>query len=92
MINQVNKNPLNALVYQMTDKNLCTDVFKNIMQYVDTGVPVLRKIRFDNSNIASSPYHNDIDDTIENLHYTSKCCRKIDSRSIESERVRSINV
>ena len=67
MLHQVNEDPINALVYQITEKHLHSDVYNNIMQYLDTGVPVLRKIRFDNSNIASTPYRNNIEDTIEIL-------------------------
>ena len=52
-------------------------MFHNIMQCTDTGVPMLRKIRFDNSNVASAPYRNNIEDKIENLQYNQKCFQKI---------------
>ena len=74
MIHQVKHDPISSLVYQITEKHLHSDIYNNIMQYLDTGVPVLRKIRFDNSNIASTPYRNNIEDTVENLklEYTDK--------------------
>ena len=58
MVNQLNHDPTNSIVIQITEKYLHSDVFNHIMQYVDSGIPVLRKIRFDNSNIAASPYRN----------------------------------
>ena len=77
MVNQVKHDPINSLVYQITEKHLHTDVFNNIMQHLDTGVPVLHKILFDNRNIAYTQYRNNIEDTIENLDCTQKYCRKI---------------
>ena len=79
MVNQLNNDPINSIVVQITEKYLHSDVFNHIMQYVDSGIPVLRKIRFDNSNIAASPYRNTIDPIIENLNFfTNKCSRKIE--------------
>ena len=69
---------MNAIVFEVTQKYLHTDVFNNIMQYLDDGIPVLCKIRFDNSNIAASPYRNNVEDTIENLKFIANCCRKIE--------------
>ena len=77
MIHQVTHNPINAIIFEITQKYLHTDVYINIMQYVDSGIPVLRKIRFDNTNISASPYRNNVEDIIDNLNFTKKCCRRI---------------
>ena len=51
MIYQAKDELINSLVYQITEKHLHTDVFNNIMQYLDNNVPVLYIIQFNKTNI-----------------------------------------
>ena len=76
MLKTVKKNPINSIVQSIVSSHLVSYLFNNIMVYCDTGIPVLREIRFDNSSIGKTPYRNNVSTVIENLKYPKRCCRK----------------
>jgi hypothetical protein len=64
------------IVNKICDKYQVAFAANRILEYISNDLPVLTPIRFDNSDILSSPYYKKVETTIEHLRYSYKSCLK----------------
>ena len=76
MLRQTKKHSYTNIVDTICDKHQISFAFNHILEYITPTPPLLRPIRYDNSNILSTPYYKHVDKTIEKLKYSKKNCTK----------------